>query len=215
MTTHNVLSDGLVIDDDLAEYRALGQGAHASDWADKPHRLVFDLIRLTQIARNESQSVAPAQVWREEIFDLQLPRPRHLEQARWTKEPFVIVMRWGETSSRWLFDVILQFKCHDNVLAIENSLDAAKERVSQLEDLVRQTAPPQGTLCKFKIGDVLRYQAWGGFEQPTLTKEQAVDAVVVRKGRGIYYEFFQGDGVIQTVDEKDCELAAASPEEQP
>lgn len=176
----NVLSDGLVLDDDLAEYRALGSGALADDWDDKPHRLVFDLIRLAQVARNERDARATPPVTASvlnamidnAVFDY--PAPTQISPRQWMLN-----------GARLLRDDLLAY-------------------------LSQNKAGSPGTLCKFKIGDVLRYQAWGGFDQPTITKEQAVDAVVVRKDRGIYYEFFQGDGVIQTVDEKDCELVSTS-----
>jgi hypothetical protein len=73
------------------------------------------------------------------------------------------------------------------------------------------TPASQGTFCKFKIGDVLRYQAWAGRGQPTLTTEQPVDAIRVLMNYGIQYEFFQEDGVVRIVDEKDCELTDATP----
>lgn len=43
----------LVIDKDLQDYRAAvcGEGPQAYNWKDKPHRLVFDLVELCEIAR--------------------------------------------------------------------------------------------------------------------------------------------------------------------
>lgn len=75
-------------------------------------------------------------------------------------------------------------------------------------EMTERFAPHEsdGTYCKFKIGDVLRYQAWGGFDMPTVTTEQRVDAIRVMKMYGIQYEFFQSDGVIRIVDEDDCEF---------
>jgi hypothetical protein len=79
---------------------------------------------------------------------------------------------------------------------------------------VRTPEVSQGTVCKFKIGDVLRYQAWAGANMPTLTTEQPVDAIRVRKVPGetpvIQYEFFN-DGVIRVVDEPDCALVTPAP----
>ena len=50
------LTGGLFLDEDLAEYRVAvtGKGPRASEWAKKPHRLVYDLIRMCQEERNRS-----------------------------------------------------------------------------------------------------------------------------------------------------------------
>jgi hypothetical protein len=71
-----------------------------------------------------------------------------------------------------------------------------------------QNDTTKGTVCKFKIGDMVRYEAWGGFDMPTVTVEQTVDAIRVLKGFGIEYEFHQGDGLIHIVSESDCELVS-------
>jgi hypothetical protein len=71
-----------------------------------------------------------------------------------------------------------------------------------------QNDTTKGTVCKFKIGDMVRYEAWGGFDMPTVTVEQTVDAIRVFKGFGIEYEFHQGDGLIRIVSESDCELVS-------
>jgi hypothetical protein len=45
----------LTYDLDLEEYRYApsGTGKYASDWKDKPHRLVYDLVEMVQQLRNE------------------------------------------------------------------------------------------------------------------------------------------------------------------
>jgi hypothetical protein len=61
---------------------------------------------------------------------------------------------------------------------------------------------------KFAIGDVVDFQAWGGRDMPTIPTSQAIDAIRVFKSSGVQYEFYQDDGVIWIVNEKDCSLAA-------
>ena len=75
------------------------------------------------------------------------------------------------------------------------------------DKLLSAPVPAPRTFVKFAIGDVVDFQAWGGFHMPTIPARQAIDAIRAFESSGVQYEFHQDNGVIWIVDEKDCSLA--------